>query len=82
METAHQERGTRAAQQRQRRTERQRERRERERICGYCRRRADVGLIDWAGRGSPLRIPICCACRGRLGWQLARDGPDRRLVPD
>ena len=52
---------------RRRRTERQRERRERERICGYCRKPAAAGLIEWFGRGEPLLIPICRSCLARLG---------------
>ena len=53
-----------------RRTERQRERRQGERICGNCREPADGGLIEWAGRGEPLRIPVCRRCRDRLEGQL------------
>ena len=57
----------RRAEDRRRRTERQRERRERERICGYCRKPAAAGLIEWFGRGEPLLIPICRSCLARLG---------------
>lgn len=61
-----QEGAKRAAQQRQRRTERQREQRQRDRICGFCRKGGDGGLIEWAGRAEPLLIPICRACRAML----------------
>ena len=64
METAHQERGTRAAQQRQRRTERQRERRERERICGYCRRPAADGGQTWASSTGPAVGPVGAGWHG------------------
>ena len=57
----------RRAEDRRRRTERQRERRERERICGYCRKPATAGLIEWFGRGRPLLIPVCRSCLARLG---------------
>ena len=57
----------RRAEDRRRRTERQREKRSRDRICGYCREPATAGLIDWLGRGKPLRIPICRGCLARLG---------------
>ena len=62
----------RQVQDRRHRTELQREKRAQERICGYCRRRADGGLIEWVGRGKPLCIPICQECRGRLDgdWRL------------
>ena len=55
---------------RQRRTERQRERRRRERVCGNCGEPADGGLIKWAGRGEPLRVPVCLRCRDRLAGHL------------
>ena len=61
-----QNRATRAADKRRLRTERQRERREQERLCGYCPRTADGGLLEWRGRRSPLLIPICQDCRARL----------------
>ena len=57
-------------QERRRRTERQRELRRQDRQCGNCGEQADGGLIDWAGRNSPLRIPICVRCRDRLEGQL------------
>ena len=62
----------RRAEDRQRRTEQQREKRERERICGYCSQPATAGLIEWTGRSTPLRIPICRECRARLDgdWRL------------
>ena len=56
----------RRVEQRRRRTKRQREMREQERICGNCHKAADGGLIEWAGRGRPLRIPICRDCRAML----------------
>ena len=58
-------------QDRRRRTEQQRDKRAQERICGYCRQQAG-GLIEWAGRGRPLLIPICQECLGRLtgDWHL------------
>ena len=56
----------RRAEDRRRRTEQQREKRERERICGYCRKPATAGLIEWFGRGRPLLIPICRSCLARL----------------
>ena len=59
---------------RRRRTDRQRERRQGERVCGNCREPADGGLIEWAGRGEPLRIPVCRRCRDRLEGQLPRWG--------
>ena len=59
---------------RRRRTEGQRERRQRERICGNCREHADGGLLEWSGRGEPLRIPVCRRCRDRLEGQLPRWG--------
>ena len=55
------------AEDRRRRTERQREKRERERVCGYCRKPATAGLIEWFGRARPLLIPICLGCLARLG---------------
>ena len=54
------------AEQRRLRTERQRESREQQRICGHCQMKADGGLVEWAGSGQPLRIPICRACQARL----------------
>ena len=54
------------------RTERQRERRRDERICGNCRDPADGGLIEWAGRGEPLRIPVCRGCREWLERRMPR----------
>ena len=59
---------------RRRRTDRQREKRRNERICGYCEEKADGGLIEWAGRGKPLRIPICRDCRGRLDGDWRQTG--------
>ena len=56
----------RRAEDRRRRTEQQREKRERERICGYCRKSATAGLIEWSGHSGPLLIPICRSCLARL----------------
>ena len=56
----------RRAEDRRRRTERQRERRSRDRICGYCRKPATAGVIEWFGRRQPLLIPICHRCLARL----------------
>lgn len=57
----------RRAEDRRRRTERQREKRTRDRICGYCKKPATAGLIEWFGHGQPLHIPICRRCLARLG---------------
>ena len=57
----------RRAEDRRRRTERQRERRSQDRICGYCKKPASAGLVEWSGRGEPLLIPICRSCLARLG---------------
>ena len=51
---------------RRRRTEQQRRKRAETRLCGYCGEKADGGLIEWEGRGKPLLIPICQACRARM----------------
>ena len=32
------------------------------------------GLLEWSGRGEPLRIPVCRRCRDRLEGQLPRWG--------
>ena len=63
------------SEERRRRTERQEEKRRQDRICGYCRKKADGGVIDWAGHRRPLRIPICLACLARLlgSWRLIGD---------
>ncbi len=65
----------RRAEDRQRRTERQREKREQDRICGYCRKPATAGLIQWSGRSAPLLIPICRECRAKLAgdWRLMEE---------
>ena len=78
------------AENRRRRTERQRERRGQDRICGYCRKPATAGLIEWSGSGRPLLIPICRSCLARLGacWRdMGEVGPwchldEQRPCPD
>ena len=72
----------RRAEDRRRRTERQREKRSQDRICGYCRKPAAAGLIEWFGRGRPLRIPICLECRARLDgdWRLMEEAGIRCAV--
>ena len=72
----------RRAEDRRRRNERQKERRSRDRICGYCKKPATAGIIEWFGRRQPLFIPICRSCLARLG-DRCRDmdgvGPWRHL---
>ena len=59
------------AEDRRRRTERQREKRERERVCGYCRKPATAGLIEWFGRARPLANSHLPRLPGKAGGLLA-----------